>query len=205
MVAPDRTPPIVLAAGESRRFGAPKPLADWGGGPVLAHLLDVLARTGTDRPVVVLGHEAERVRRAVDLSGAAVVCNPEYRQGQTSSLQAGLRALPAAAAAFLMVPVDHPLLEPEALLPLFDALAPPARIVIPTHQGRRGHPPLLAREIAEEFLALAPDTPAHTVIRRDPSRVREIEIPSPGVVTSFNTPEELRACEQRRQAPRSQG
>ena len=100
---------IVLAAGESSRMGRPKPLCDFGNRPALELVLDACGRAGLLR-VVVLGHAAQEIQSKVKFGGAKVVVNPNYAKGQTSSLQAGLRALPPNTAAFLLFPADHPLI-----------------------------------------------------------------------------------------------
>ena len=85
---------ILLAAGESRRMGFPKPLLPYQGTTFLAHLLAVLEGQ-VDPLVLVLGAQADRIRAAVRIpDSVAVVINEHYAAGQLSSLQVGLRALP---------------------------------------------------------------------------------------------------------------
>src|ERR1017187_6615212 len=99
---------ILLAAGESRRMGFPKPLLSYQGTTFLEHLLGVLE--GQVNPLVlVLGAHAERIRRAVRIPDSVVVAiNENYAAGQLSSLQVGIRALPVDAPASLVALVDHP-------------------------------------------------------------------------------------------------
>ena len=84
---------VVLAAGRSARLGRPKQLLPYHGRPLLEWALAAMAASSVEATVVVLGHDAERVRRDVDLQGARVVYNERYAEGLSTSLQAGLAAL----------------------------------------------------------------------------------------------------------------
>ena len=188
--------PLILAAGESRRLGSPKALLDFDGRPCLVRIIELCRRAGTAGPIVVLGHAAAEIGAVVP-AGIETVIHPDYRRGQTSSLRAGLRRLPAAATGFLLYPVDHPLVRPETLKRL---LATEGPIVVPVHDGRRGHPARFDRALVAEFLALGNDDPAHRVVRLDPDRVIEIPVDDPGVTLPMNTPAEYRACLERYRA-----
>ena len=82
---------LVLAAGEGRRFGAAKQLAELKGRPLLEYALE--AMTAVTPRVVVLGHAADAIAAAVDLQGATPVVCPEWAEGQAASLRCGLAAL----------------------------------------------------------------------------------------------------------------
>src|SRR6266850_5798170 len=99
--------PIILVAGPSHHLPFPKPLAMFGGKTALAIAIENCA--GLERPLLVLGCDAPRVRRAVPRA-AQVVWNRGWRRGQISSLRRALKQIPVDAA-FLIYPVDHPLLK----------------------------------------------------------------------------------------------
>ena len=103
---------VVLAGGESRRMGMPKPLLRHGSTTFLEQIVSVLGRSRVDRTTVVLGARAQMVRNSVDLSRASVVVNPDYHDGQLSSLIAALRQIPADAEAILLCLVDNPFITP---------------------------------------------------------------------------------------------
>jgi molybdenum cofactor cytidylyltransferase len=84
---------LILAAGESSRMGRDKALLPYRGRTFLETIIHTLREAGIERVAVVLGHHAEEIRRAANLEGVETVVNPDYQRGQTSSLQAGLRAL----------------------------------------------------------------------------------------------------------------
>lgn len=181
-----KTVPVILAAGESIRMGAPKALLDFDGRSGLELILETCGRTRAAEPIVVLGAAADRIRPVVP-AGVTVTVNSGYRTGRTSSLKTGLRILPPDADAFLLFPVDLPLVRPDTVDRI---LAAPGVIAVPVHGGRRGHPARFDRDLVAEFLALADDEPAYRVVRSDPDRVVEIDVDDPAVVRKMNTPEE---------------
>ena len=134
---PRGVPGLVLAAGEGRRFGGPKQLAQLDGRPLLAHVV-AAARAVLDPVVVVLGARAEQVRAGVALGGVAVVECPDWADGMSASLRCGLRALGEAEAVVVLLG-DQPLVTPDVLRAVLAAGAP-ARAA---YDGVPGHPVLL--------------------------------------------------------------
>ena len=182
---------ILLAAGESARMGEPKPLLPWGERTLIEYQLGELAGCGVDDIVVVLGHEAERVRPLALAGGARVVLNEAYRQGRASSLRAGARALQDDVDAVLIANVDQP--RPRALLRhLLDAHGEgSALITIPSFEGRRGHPTIVAGALLGELRAVEEESLGlRGLLERHGAAVREVSVPSPVVLLDLNTPEE---------------
>jgi molybdenum cofactor cytidylyltransferase len=103
---------VILAGGSSSRLGRPKQLLPLGDRPVLAHTLAHALAADLDGVIVVLGHEATAVQERIDFAGAQVVINDAYREGQSTSLRAGLATLPPDADAALFILGDQPLIGP---------------------------------------------------------------------------------------------
>jgi molybdenum cofactor cytidylyltransferase len=147
--------------------------------------------------IVVLGHEAERIRAgAARESEAVFVVNGQYRDGQLSSLQCGLRELPQDAEGFLFTPVDIPLVAPATVAALARAFAQEggrALVAIPCFEGRRGHPVCCARELGAELLRLAPGAQARDVIYRHAARTCYVDVDDPGVLRDIDDPETYHA------------
>jgi len=182
---------LILAAGESSRMGRDKALLTYRGRTFLETIVQMLRAAGLERIVVALGHHAEEIQRAVDLRGVQVVINPNYLQGQTSSLQAGLRALekeePEAA---LLCLVDHPAVSAEVVKQLIASFRQSdAPVVIPTFEGQRGHPVLISRQLLPELLSLAPGTGANTVIRKYSDATQLVEVEDRGILLDVDDPE----------------
>ena len=200
-----KTVAILLAAGDSRRMGTPKALLAWQGRPLLEHQVDVLCRSGVAGCIVVLGRDADRLAPLVTAPPGAegrvrIVRNPRPEEGRASSVRAGLEALAAPAGALLFASVDQPLAPAlvEALLAegaalWFDvavgaASAPPA-ILIPSFEGRRGHPILVHGALFPELLAIDEATQGlRGVIHRLPERVRDVRWTSAEILIDLNTP-----------------
>lgn len=197
---PDMIAAIVLAAGESSRMGSPKALLGYplpGGRETTfaEHLVDVFDRSEAEPILVVLGHDADRIRRALDWRRARPIENPRYREGMLSSIQAGLRALedPAIEAA-LLCPVDHPGASPEvvrALMKTFDETRAP--VILPVSEGRRGHPVLFARSVFPELLSAPNGVGARQVVWDHEDDLVEIESAPSGVHVDLDTPAEYEA------------
>jgi molybdenum cofactor cytidylyltransferase len=136
---------LILSAGESRRMGSPKALLLYQGETFLDGLIARFSEVCAP-VIVVLGHDEAAIRARLRLAERAVfVTNPEYRNGQLSSMQCGLRAVPEGVEGILFTLVDHPCVRSETLRAL---LAPPAALIVkPRYEGRSGHPVFFSRSL----------------------------------------------------------
>ena len=178
---------IVLAAGKSERMGRPKALLQFRGRTFLENILEAISRSSIKSTCVVLGHHREAIERSMRLP--SVVFNPDYEQGMITSLQAGIRALPPGIIGSFLFLVDHPLVDTLTIEAMIPSLAPNL-IVQPTFEGRRGHPVLLGVEILKEILELPVLQGADAVVRKDPGRIIEVPVNTPGILVDVDTPEE---------------
>jgi molybdenum cofactor cytidylyltransferase len=182
---------LILAAGESRRMGRDKALLAYHGRTFLETIVHHLTAAGIEKVTVVLGHHAETIRAAVDLSPARVVINQDYRRGQTSSLQLGIEAAAADQPdGIILCLVDHPAISRQVIATLkeqFESSRPP--VLIPTHKGERGHPVIISQVLFPELLALPPEEPANTVIRKYRETTQFVEVADPGVLIDVDDPE----------------
>jgi molybdenum cofactor cytidylyltransferase len=185
---------VVLAAGESARMGKPKPLLRFGDRTFLEQMIAVLQDAHLDRITVVLGAEADAIKRAVDLSGVNAVVNSNYRDGQLSSLLVGLENVSAEAEAILLCLVDNPFITSEMVDRVVRTFSETnAPVVIPTFQGKRGHPSLFARSMFEQLRHAPPEEGARHVVYANEDKIVEVEIPERAVVVGINTPDDYRS------------
>jgi molybdenum cofactor cytidylyltransferase len=182
-----RVAAIVLAAGRSSRMGANKLLVEIDGRPMIAHVLDMLRSLELVQLVVVLGHDAERVRAAA--GDAEIVLNDDYARGMSTSIQRGAAAITAEADAILIVLGDMPFVRPSDVQKLIDAFD--GGIVAPVHAGRRGNPVLFARRFMDEVSSLTGDVGARAILERHRDAVVEVEVSDRGVHLDVDTPEGL--------------
>ena len=188
---PVRIAAIILAAGQGRRMGGPKALLPAGTLSFLAHACRLYERPGIEAVIAVLGAEADRVRREAGIPpGVEVVVNPGWPQGMLSSVWRGLDAAEALSAdAVLLHPVDHPLVEPETVDRVADALAQGAFAAVPTWEGRRGHPGGFSRAAFADLRAAPPERGARAVLASRESGV--VHVPGgPGCVAGVDTPDQ---------------
>jgi CTP:molybdopterin cytidylyltransferase MocA len=187
---PIRIFPIILAAGGPGKLGFPKPLARFGDKTALQIAIENCA--GIEAPIVVLGYRAVSVRKFLPV-GARHVLNRNWRSGQLTSLLAGLRRVPRGAA-FLLYPVDQPLLTRELvarLVKAFCARQVSQKIVMPRVGHRAGHPILCDGSLRDELRAAET---AREVVYRDQSRIRFVRVSDQAIWDDFNSKASYRRC-----------
>lgn len=185
---------IVLAAGESKRMGKPKPLLRFGDRTFLEQIVAVLQNSSVDGITVVLGAQASRIAEAIDPADAAMVVNKDYRSGQLSSLIAGLKHVPRETEAILLCLADHPFITTE----IVDQVVNEFRrtnpgIVVPTFDHRRGHPTLFSRSMFEELMAAPEGHGACHVVHVNEDKVREVAVSDGTILAGINTPDDYRS------------
>jgi molybdenum cofactor cytidylyltransferase len=186
---------ILLAAGESRRMGRPKQLLAWQGRTLLQHALESVIDSDAGEIVLVLGHEADLIRKSLPALPIKIVINPDYIQGMASSLRQGLLAMDPESEAFLVLLADQPAIGPEiinTLIRLFRQADPKRGIVRPAYRGRQGHPVLISVRYLQEALQLQGDVGAREILLNHPGDVLEIEVDRDAVLKDIDTPEEYR-------------
>jgi molybdenum cofactor cytidylyltransferase len=183
---------IILAAGESRRMGFPKPLLEVGGRTFIEQIAATMLAL-VPRLVIVLGAHRERVRAAIPRDERiAIVENPDYSRGQLSSLKTGLAALQPDCAGALVHLGDHPMVRLETFQAVVDTYNRTAKpIVIARHGGRRGHPVIFNRAIFDELRSAPEAEGARHVVNADPSRVAYVDLADPGINLDLDTPADL--------------
>jgi xanthine dehydrogenase accessory factor len=188
---------LVMAAGASSRMGEPKPLISLDDRPMLAYVLDSVARSRVAETIVVVGAASDRVRNEVPRNGARWVENPAFAEGMSSSLKAGVAALSPTSDGFFVVLGDEPFVQPST----YDALIAArersgAWIVLPTYRGVRGNPVLIDRTLAGEVDAITGDRGCRALRLRHPEETVEVPVDDPGVLIDLDTPEDIARARQ---------
>jgi molybdenum cofactor cytidylyltransferase len=174
-------------------MGRPKALIPYQGSTFLEHLMAVTRHPAVGVTRIVLGAGADELQRLLKLAAPTVVINPDWEQGQLSSIQAGLRSLAGLSTeGMVLCPVDHPLVSAklvEELIAKFYAHRTEGKtIVVPTYDGRRGHPIILSSALYGELLEAPVDKGARAVVWAHQAEVLEVPTGEEGVLLNINDP-----------------
>jgi len=146
---------IILAAGESRRMGQPKQLLPFGDKTMLECVIDAFQTPHVDEIRVVLGYQADEIAARIAHTSCKIVKNDRASLGMFTSMQAGLRDLPKKTRIVMLAICDQPRLKRETVETLIEEFEKKRhKILIPSYNGRQGHPPLFRAEYAKEILAM---------------------------------------------------
>jgi CTP:molybdopterin cytidylyltransferase MocA len=182
---------IIIAAGESRRMGRFKPLLPLGSRTVLQRVADRLIEGGLSPILAVLGHRAEDAERCLSRLPVRPVVNDRYPEGMLSSVQCGVRLLPEESPAFFLALGDQPFLSRRTIPRLIRAwIEHPGSIVLPTLNGKGGHPVLFDRCYASRILSLKEPETLRDLVRSSKVRRIEIAIESKMELLDLDTPED---------------
>ena len=193
----DQVSVVLLAAGAGSRFGGGKLLAPYGGRPLIEATLLGLREAPVDEIIAVVGKDAERLRGVCSPYGIRIVENPNWTEGISSSVRAGLLACGPKARAAVVALADQPLVGSEAVGRLVKAFERGAEVAVATYDGRRRNPVLFARGVWPLLMReLSGDEGARAVLARHPE-LTTMEVPSDDVAdpTDVDTVEDLRRLE----------
>lgn len=188
VIAPGPVGAIILAAGRSSRMGQDhKLLADWCGKPLIAHVADSVTAADLPPPIVVLGARGDEVRAALVDRPATFVAAPDYAEGLSRSLRAGIAAVPAEWSAAIICLADMPRITPELLQVI---AAAPGDIALPVWAGKRGNPVRFGRQHFPRLMTLEGDVGGKAVLA-DAVLLTEVAAISDAVLDDIDTPEAL--------------
>ena len=185
---------VILSGGASQRMGSPKALLPYQGRPFLEHLITVTSHPKIGARRIVLGAHAELIADAVRLAADEVVINAEWEKGQLSSIQAGMRSLPAGTDGMILCLIDHPLISAtlvDELIERFYLGSTPPPIVLPIYQRKRGHPVIFSSGVYEELMTAPLEQGARSVVWAHAGEVAEVVTLEQGCVLNLNDPETM--------------
>lgn len=179
---------ILLAAGESKRMGEPKQLMPLGSSTVVEQAIDNLLNSAVDEIIVVLGYRAEEITKTIAAKPVKIIVNPNYQQGMSTSIIAGLILVDHQAQAVMLALGDQPLVDSHTINRLIDEFHNHDKgIAVPTYQGRRGHPIIFAIKYKLKLLELEGDIGGREIIKQHPDDVLEVAVDSESVIADIDT------------------
>jgi len=187
---------VILSAGESSRMGRPKALLPIDGVRFIEKIAAALKSTRVGGIVAVLGHNAEEMWQKISDLPVEVIVNPDYKQGQLSSLAAAIRSIQSSQSSnrvdgMLVHLVDHPYINAALVNLMIDRFYETKKlIVVPRYRGRRGHPVIFSSSLFAELLTAPVDQGAKTVVHAHRDQTLEIDTEDEGVTIDIDTPEE---------------
>ena len=194
---------IVPAAGHSRRMGQPKLLLPLGDRPVIAWLVEAFDHPSVLDVLVVVRPDDTVLAEAAAAAGAVVVRAPEPPPDMKASVGWGIDEMRKRGGAgeidgWMLVPADHPVLDADLVGRVAEAWSvnrPP--VLVPTHDGRRGHPTVFGVELASEVASIPDDSGLNWLVAQCGEAVEEVELDRPEVLLDLDTPEQYEALRRR--------
>jgi molybdenum cofactor cytidylyltransferase len=187
---------IILAAGESSRWGKPKQLLDLNGRLLVEWVLDAALSSNLDRVALVLGRDHQKICTLLaDKAGhpkLEIIFNPRFQEGQGSSLTTGLRRVCDHFPMVMFLLGDQPLVSAAVINLLLEKFTGSNKaICVPSHAGKRGNPTLFRTPFYPDLFKIAGDKGARDIIAAHPQEVLEVEIDDASVFLDIDTREDF--------------
>lgn len=188
---------VIPAGGRSQRMGRPKLALPLGDRSVLEHVIAALRQGGAQEVLVVVGPHVAELQALAERAGASTCELPHETADMRATVEAGLQSLeeryhPAPDDDWLLVPADHPALDPAVPRQLLQIrrTQPEWEIIVPTFEGRRGHPVLLRWRQVHGIREHPRGQGINTYLREQRSTTLEVSVSSPGILFDLDTPED---------------
>jgi len=182
---------IILAAGGSTRMGQPKLLLPWRGEPLIRHVARTALAAGLSPVLVVTGAYGDEIRDSLTDLQVQIIPNPEWEAGQSTSVRAGVQALPGETGAAVFMLADQPQIPVELVRALVDAHAQTqAPVIAPLIAGKRGNPALFDQAVFPDLLELSGDAGARQILGRYP--LQFVPWDDESLLLDIDTPEDYR-------------
>ncbi|MBK8316180.1 MAG: nucleotidyltransferase family protein [Acidobacteria bacterium] len=185
---------ILLAAGESSRMqGAFKPMMKWGRRTVIGECVDQMLNSQLVDIFVVLGHRELEVRTSLAGTGVQYAINKDYKKGMLSSIKTGLEMNNPNVDGYLIALVDQPMITTELIDKLIEEFGKSGKgIIVPTYQGKAGHPIIISAEYIDDIMQLDDDVEGGMkgFINARKDDWQEVPVDTPAILEDIDLPED---------------
>lgn len=187
-------PIVILAAGSSTRFGRNKLLEKIGNSTMIENVVKSAISSKADEVIVVLGHEAEKIKKALKNFKCKFVFNKDYKKGQSFSVKAGVKSVMSYAEAVMILPGDVALITPNSInMVIEEYKRSRGLIVVASHKGRPGHPILFDCSLFNEILRIDEETMGlRAIVNRYKESIIKVEVNSDEVLIDIDTQEDFK-------------
>jgi molybdenum cofactor cytidylyltransferase len=184
---------IILAAGLSKRFGRNKLLEKIDGSPIIERVARSAVTSKADEVIVVLGHEAQKIKGVLKDVDCKFVFNENFEIGQSSSVKAGLNSIMGYAEALMVLPGDIGLISFKAInMVIEEYVRSRSPIVVASYQGRSGHPILFGHSLFSQIMNINEETMGlKAILNRNRGLIKKVETNSSEVLIDFDTEEDF--------------
>jgi molybdenum cofactor cytidylyltransferase len=188
----NQTTAVILAAGDSSRMGQPKSLLAYQGITFLESIIKKVKLSGIEQIFVITGKHDNLIRKKINNTGQwRYLTNPHPEKGQLSSTQIALQNIPGNTDGILQILVDHPQVKLSTYKAIVNrAHIAPDRIIIPSYNGKNGHPVYFGRKYFPDLLSAPMDEGARAVVHLHKSNVVRIPVTDPGILKDIDLPED---------------
>jgi molybdenum cofactor cytidylyltransferase len=181
---------LILAAGESRRFGKTKQLFLLGEQTILQKTIDNYTGSIANEVLVVLGHESTKIRNSIKDRPIITIENPNYDQGMSTSIIAGLDSINPSAQGIVLAMADQPFVDTQTINQLIELFKSNNKgIVTPVYHGKRGNPVIFDIKYKIELLKLKGDIGGRDIVKNHPDDVLEVPVNCAGILLDIDTEE----------------
>ncbi|TGE34428.1 DVU_1551 family NTP transferase [Desulfosporosinus sp. Sb-LF] len=182
---------IIVAAGYSFRMKRFKPLLSLGGGTVLEKAVHSFQKSGIRDIRVVVGHRANELYPVLDRLEVQTIVNPNFSEGMFSSVTSGVKSLSPMVKGFFLLPVDNPIVNRDTLKKLQNTFfTTEFGIIYPSHQGMRGHPPLISCRYVNNVITWNKPGGMRALLEQYEHDAIDVEVDDPGILLDMDTPED---------------
>ena len=182
---------LILAAGESTRMKQQKLLMPWNGKTVVEATVERALASNADEVLVVTGSHRSEIESLLKPSGVKIVVNESYQDGMLSTVLCGIKTIPSAVDAVLVMLGDQPMVQTSVINRIIETYQKKgAKIILPVWKGKRGHPVLFDLQFREEMFGLKGNPGLRELLQRYPNDVKELEVDSSEIVEDLDTQED---------------